>query len=841
MGEVWSARDTRLDRLVALKFASSDFSERFAREARLIAALNHPNICTLYDVGSNFLVMELIEGRQLDRLIPKSGLRLNEALHYAVDIADAVAAAHACGIVHRDLKPGNVMITPKGRVKVLDFGLAKLGAIANGDEGENATGIETSVSGEGTIVGTTAYMSPEQAQGLPVDARSDIFSFGVLFYEMLTGARPFSGDTKAATLAAIINQEPRPARELASIPAELDRLLTRSLRKDPNRRPQTMADLHVALLELKEESDSGRLSSTSGIAAPAKRPARRTRPWVVGSGAMLLVAAATWWVTQRGSPAQPQTRTITVTNYAGRQGQPALSPDGTQLAFVWDGDRNENEDVYVKAIGEADALRLTTDPASDLWPIWSPDGKRLAFRRGDGVYTRPVLGGSERRIGIGLSIPNALGTGQMSWSPDGRWIAVPATTGLFLLPAEGGEPRAATTAGGAGALDPSAAFSPDGRTLAFFRCESGVSCRVFLQTLSGAGTPDGPPRQRFDRAFRSGGLAWSRDGERLIFSGSPNASGLGSMWQVGVRTEDPPERLPLASDVTLAGISAAGERLAFVRILTGAQVWKVVNGRTEPFIRSAGQIFDFAAAFSPDGKKIAFQSGRLGNGDHIFAANADGSGVVQLTGNDVTFAATPDWSPDGKWLTFSTQRDDGGFDIAVMESSGGPARRLTAGNDNNQPVFSHDGRRVWFTSTRTGRSEIWSVAFEGGPETQFTSEGRMTARVSTDGRTVYYQDFSGNLYARQLAGGPERRIATDLAGRSAFTVVRDGIYLVRADKQGSNGVLYFADLAGQSGRVVSDLPGYWTAGGPSVSPDRRTILYSHYIPNSVVEVMEGIR
>ena len=180
MGEVWSARDTRLDRLVALKFASIDFSERFAREARLIAALNHPNICTLYDVGSNFLVMELIEGRQLDRLIPKSGLRLNEALHYAVDIADAVAAAHARGIVHRDLKPGNVMITQKGGVKILDFGLAKLTAIAKGDEGDNASRIETSVSGEGTIVGTTAYMSPEQAQGLPVDARSDIFSFGVL-------------------------------------------------------------------------------------------------------------------------------------------------------------------------------------------------------------------------------------------------------------------------------------------------------------------------------------------------------------------------------------------------------------------------------------------------------------------------------------------------------------------------------------------------------------------------------------------------------------------------------------------------------------------------------------
>jgi hypothetical protein len=293
------------------------------------------------------------------------------------------------------------MITPQGRVKVLDFGLAKLATIEKGDVGD-ATGIETSLSGEGTIVGTTAYMSPEQAQGLPVDARSDIFSFGVLLYEMLTGVRPFSGDTKAATLAAIITQEPRPARELVTIPADLDRLLTRSLRKDPSRRPQTMADLHVALLELKEESDSGRLSSPSGIPVPAKGPDRKAWPKVAGSLVLLLGVGATWWVAQRGSLTQPQARTITVTNYAGRQGQPALSADGTQLAFVWDGDRIENQDVYVKAIGEADALRLTTDPAPDLWPIWSPDGKRLAFRRGDAVYTRPVLGGSERRIGSGL-------------------------------------------------------------------------------------------------------------------------------------------------------------------------------------------------------------------------------------------------------------------------------------------------------------------------------------------------------------------------------------------------------------------------------------------------------
>jgi serine/threonine protein kinase len=276
MGEVWSARDTRLDRMVALKFSSSRFSDRFAREARSIAALNHPGICTLYDVGPNYLVMEFIDGVTLDRTIPKHGLRVGEALKYAAEIVDAVAAAHAQGIVHRDLKPGNVMVTPKGHVKVLDFGLAK--AVVTGNLATASNQTDTAIAtpattGRGGIVGTVAYMSPEQAQGLPVDARSDIFSFGVLFYEMLTGAKPFGGNTTVALLAAVVNQEPRPVREIADLPLDLERLLSRCLRKSADRRIQTMADLHAALVDLKEESDSGKLSTVAGTAVA--RPSTR--------------------------------------------------------------------------------------------------------------------------------------------------------------------------------------------------------------------------------------------------------------------------------------------------------------------------------------------------------------------------------------------------------------------------------------------------------------------------------------------------------------------------------------------------------------------------------------
>src|SRR6476661_8627349 len=271
MGVVYKAEDTRLDRFVALKFLPEDVADdpqvlsRFRREAKAASALNHPNICTIYDIGEQdgraFIAMEFVSGKTLDRLIPRHGLRVNEALKHSVQIADALAAAHKAGIVHRDLKPGNVMATEHGLVKVLDFGLAKLTESAAPGEDE-ATRTLKPTTEEGAIVGTISYMSPEQAEGKKVDARSDIFSFGALLYEMVTGRRAFEGATKIAALSAILREEPKPASEIVEgLPRELERIIARCLRKSPERRFQTMADLKVALEELKEESDSGTLSA----------------------------------------------------------------------------------------------------------------------------------------------------------------------------------------------------------------------------------------------------------------------------------------------------------------------------------------------------------------------------------------------------------------------------------------------------------------------------------------------------------------------------------------------------------------------------------------------------
>ncbi len=299
MGVVYKARDTRLNRTVAIKVLPADRvsdperKRRFIQEARAASALNHPNIITLYDIGSesgiDFIVMEYVAGKTLDQRIPRKGMRLNEALKVAIQMADALAKAHSAGIIHRDLKPTNVMVTDDGLVKVLDFGLAKLTEVSDSNEGTTRT--LQSLTEEGMIIGTLSYMSPEQAEGKKVDARSDIFSFGAVLYEMTTGQRAFQGDSKMSTLAAILNKNPKSVIEInTALPRELGRIISHCLRKDPARRFQHMDDLKVELEELKEESDSGKLAETPA----AVRPARRR--WVWGGAALVLgvIAVAVW-------------------------------------------------------------------------------------------------------------------------------------------------------------------------------------------------------------------------------------------------------------------------------------------------------------------------------------------------------------------------------------------------------------------------------------------------------------------------------------------------------------------------------------------------------------------
>ena len=490
MGVVYKAHDTHLDRFVAIKvlppekLADAERKRRFIQEAKSASALNHPHIITIHDIandnGLDFIVMEYVPGKALNQLVARRGLPLAEALKYAVQIADALAAAHKAGIIHRDLKPANVMVSGaperSGFVKVLDFGLAKLTDKADSGDREFTQSVQqddTPASGEGRIVGTVSYMSPEQAEGKKVDARSDIFSFGSLFYEMVTGRRAFQGESTLSTLSAVLREEPKPASQIVEgLPRELERIIARCLRKNPERRFQTMADLKVALEELKEESDSGSLGM-----APARQ--QRPRRQLVWAGALLaaltLGLGALWFLRPPGKTPEAALNPVPLTTYPGFQFKPSFSPDGNQVAFAWNGEKQDNFDIYVKMIGtNGPPLRLTTDAAQDRFPAWSPDGRFIAFLRSlpsgkRAVLVIPAIGGLERKIAEIFS------ESRPTWSPDGNWLAISERDSeteplaLSLLSVETGEMRRLTSppTHSLGDFDP--AFSPDGRSLAFSR------------------------------------------------------------------------------------------------------------------------------------------------------------------------------------------------------------------------------------------------------------------------------------------------------------------------------------------------------------------------------------
>jgi serine/threonine protein kinase len=458
MGAVYRAVDTHLDRPVAVKVlppdkvADPERRSRFVQEAKAASALRHPNIVVIHDIASDrgidFIVMELVEGQSLDWLIGRHGLRLNEALGCAVQIADGLARAHAAGIVHRDLKPTNVMVTPDGLVKILDFGLAKLAedvpvpgggpTVTLGVEGKPRTE-------EGYIVGTAAYMSPEQAEGKRIDARSDIFSFGAVLYEMLTGHKVFDRASRIKTLAAVLNEEPKPSSAInESVPPELERVLARCLRKDPQRRWQTMSDLKVALQELKEESESGKLKAAAGL----PRSKKRMPILVTAAAVVLLVATAALilkFVVLKPAGAV-EYEIMPLTFDSGFTASPTLSPDGSLMAYTSDREGNGNLDIWVQQVSGGKSLRLTDHPADDWFPSFSPDGSQIAFRSerdGGGIYLIDALavGGEPRRIAEKGFIPR--------FSPDGRWIVfivLPASLEsrhyrTYVVSPKGGEPR----------------------------------------------------------------------------------------------------------------------------------------------------------------------------------------------------------------------------------------------------------------------------------------------------------------------------------------------------------------------------------------------------------------
>jgi serine/threonine protein kinase len=457
MGVVYKARDTHLDRPVAIKVLPADKvadagrKQRFVQEAKAASALNHPNIITIHDINScegvDFIVMEYVEGKSLDKLVPSKGMRPTQALKSAVQIADALAKAHGAGIIHRDLKPSNVMVTDDGRVKILDFGLAKLLEPAESSP-EAPTLTARSLTEEGAVVGTATYMSPEQAEGRRIDGRSDIFSFGSVLYEMVTGRKPFAADSRLSILIKILNEDPTPPSQLVtSIPPELEKIILRCLRKERARRYQYMADVKVALEDVEEESASG----PQVTAVPSKRH------WVWAALVpLVLVAGYFAWQAWRASQRAEPLRAVALTTFPGKELYPSLSPDGNHVAFAWNGPKQDNFDIYVQQIGSGSPLRLTTDPSNDYNPVWSPDGRWIAFLRGGPHVGKselrliPPLGGLERKLAeIRVHEIYSVNPAYLGWCPDSDCLIVTDSpegkpAALFVVSLETGEKRQLT-------------------------------------------------------------------------------------------------------------------------------------------------------------------------------------------------------------------------------------------------------------------------------------------------------------------------------------------------------------------------------------------------------------
>jgi len=791
-------------------------------------------------------------------------LKLNEVLKYSIQIADGLAKAHSAGIIHRDLKPGNVMVTDEGLVKVLDFGLAKLTERQSVAQENDSAASTREVTEPGTVMGTVSYMSPEQAEGKGVDASSDIFSFGSLLYEMVTGQCAFHRDSTASTLAAILNQEPKPIGKLVpGIPSDVEKIISRCLRKDRERRFQHMDDLKVALQELEEESDTGAPAGTDP-ARPASRSsalhplavllARLT--WVRLGAVLFVLAVAVGVWHFRGSPRKPQAvpEVIPLTAYPGSERSPSFSPDGNQVAFSWNGEKQDNYDIYFKTIGSSrEPERLTTDPAEDVSPAFSPDGRSIGFIRvmkhRATFITVPFIGGPETsvaevpgEIGLGTDRPWWLDGPLFAWFPDGKWIV---TNGLLLLSVETGETRSLTSPLPPSKLftDAAPAVSPDGRTIAFSRLVSYFDWSIYLLDVNHDLKPKAKPQQLTSIKARNWSPAWTSNGQEIVFVSR------GSLRRVKASQQAEPQDLPIGDGgSSWPAISRNGDRLAYQENRFDANIWRLplsnpgtAAGPTARVIASTRR--DYSAQYSPDGQRITFVSNRSGV-ESIWVCDADGLNGEETrphAGKFAGYAGSPNWSPDGKRIAFDSNLE-GNMDIYVIRASGGKPARLTADPaDDNVPSWSRDGNWVYFTSLRSGRRQVWKAPAGGGEAVPVTKNGGFAAMESVDGRSVFYTNkidqapmtgapmtgvdtASMALWKIEVTGGEESRVLPSVYRRN-FALVNSGIYFVPEPGADGKYFIQFLDFATQKVKMVASIPRPPFLGF-SVSPDEHSILYS---------------
>jgi len=799
MGEVYRAHDPRLKRDVAVKISSQHFSERFEREARAVAALNHPNICTLHDIGPNYLVMELVEGPTLAERIKEGPIPLPEALAIARQITAALEAAHEKGITHRDLKPGNVKIKPDGLVKVLDFGLAKIAPTAAssgvGDNSPTLSMISMAATQAGVILGTAAYMSPEQARGrTDIDKRADIWAFGVVFHEMLTGRRLFRGEDLTEVLASVVKEQP----DLSEAPQEVRRLLTRCLEKDPAKRLKDIAVVWDLLDQIQP----------APAVMPGAAPVTARWAWIAaGVLGMAAIAFAALWLNP--PPQQFQAVQFSIAEPQGTQftntvGSMAASPDGRFIVFGATAPGASGSQLWLRRLDSQEA-RLLPGTAGGNFPFWSPDSKSLAFRSSDGKLKRIEIAGGAPLVLTEAAESSVTATG--TWNADGV-ILYGAPDGLHRVPASGGVATLITKVDGerkeAGHGYPQ--FLPDGKRFLYFVESTDTNIQgvyaasldhpeqrtLILRTANKA--VYAPPRgdapgyllwvqdqtllaQRFDASSLALAgdpasvaqeitlnntdpvrAAYWADGGVLVYrSGGAQGVRRAVGW---VSAEGKPlgDALP-ADAVNEIALSRDGQRLAVSRVVgsTAPDIWLWEFARGGVFTRlTFDAATDSVPVWSPDGRQVAFVSQR-GGSQQLYRKDASGAGQEERLTEGPNAKVPLDWSRDGKYLLYRERGQGTNWDLWALPLEGDrkPISIVQTPFQDSNGQISPDGKWIAYGSSESGRQEVYVVAAPwaassggtAGGRWQVSNAGGFLPKWRADGKQIYYETQDGKIMA----------------------------------------------------------------------------------------------